>query len=145
MNGARLPTTLEIIIRRFGRKHMSRQPPIEKVNLAEKFNLFEEHWSPKIAGEVNDSYVKLVKFTGEFVWHHHDRTDDLFICLSGQVRVQLRDGDVELGPGEMLIVPVGVEHCVYAEREAHLLVLEHLGDELAEPAEAEMSGPFMGL
>ena len=61
------------------------------------------------------------------------------------MRVQLRDGDVDLGPGEMLIVPVGVEHCVYAEEEAHLLVLEHLGDDLAEPAEAEMSGPVFGL
>jgi mannose-6-phosphate isomerase-like protein (cupin superfamily) len=118
---------------------------LEKVDLAAAAAELPDQWVPRTVGSYNGDHVQVLRVQGEFVWHHHDRTDDLFICLRGNVRVQLRDGDVELGPGEMLIVPIGVEHCVYAEQEAHLLVLEHLGDEPAEPSEAEMAGPLFEL
>jgi mannose-6-phosphate isomerase-like protein (cupin superfamily) len=87
---------------------------MQVVNLAEKFAKFAEHWSPKIAGELNDSYVKLVKFSGEFVWHHHDREDELFLVVSGAMRMHYRENGREreqtVGPGEFVIVPRGVEH-----------------------------------
>lgn len=119
---------------------------LEKIDLAAAAAALPDQWVPSTVGSYNGDHVQVIRVQGEFVWHHHDRTDDLFICLAGHVRVQLRDGDVDLGPGEMLIVPVGVEHCVYAEQEAHLLVLEHLGDDLAEPVEgAELGGPIFGL
>jgi mannose-6-phosphate isomerase-like protein (cupin superfamily) len=97
---------------------------IEKVNLTEKFALFREHWSPKIAGEVNDSYVKLVKLEGEFVWHKHDEEDEMFLVVRGSIRIMLRDGEVELNEGEFVIIPRGVEHLPVAEREAHVLLFE---------------------
>jgi mannose-6-phosphate isomerase-like protein (cupin superfamily) len=97
---------------------------IEKVNLSEKFGLFKEHWSPKIAGEVGDAYVKLVKFRGEFVWHKHDTEDELFFVVKGEITVRLRDGDVRLGEGEFVIIPRGVEHKPFAEEEAHVLLFE---------------------
>ena len=97
---------------------------MEKVNLAEKFSLFDDYWSPKIVGELNDSYVKLVKVKGEFVWHSHDAEDELFLVVKGSLRIRLRDRDVRLQPGELVIVPRGVEHMPVAEEEAHLLVLE---------------------
>ena len=103
---------------------MSQQTPVEKVNLAEKFNLFEEHWSPKIAGEVNDSYVKLVKFTGEFVWHHHEAEDEMFLVVKGSMRMRLRDRDIEVGAGEFIIIPRGVEHMPVADEEAHVILFE---------------------
>jgi len=103
---------------------MSQHPPIEKVNLAEKFSLFEEHWSPKIAGEVNDSYVKLVKFTGEFVWHHHEAEDEMFLVVKGSMTMKLRDRDVEVGEGEFIIIPRGVEHMPVADQEAHVILFE---------------------
>lgn len=83
---------------------------IEKVNLSEKFGLFDEHWKPKIAGELNDSYVKLVKFKGEFVWHHHEAEDEMFLVVKGSMTMRLRDRDVEVGAGEFIIIPRGVEH-----------------------------------
>jgi mannose-6-phosphate isomerase-like protein (cupin superfamily) len=94
------------------------------VNLAEKLSQFTEQWSPKIVGEVNDSYVKLVKFTGEFVWHHHDREDEMFLVLKGRLLMKLRDGDLTVGPGEFVIVPRGVEHMPVAEAETHVLLFE---------------------
>ena len=87
---------------------------MEKVNLAQKLSLFDEQWQPKVVGEVNDSYVKLVKVQGEFVWHHHGLEDELFLVLHGRLCIQFRDGDVWLEPGEFLIVPHGVEHCPVA-------------------------------
>ena len=78
---------------------------LEKVNLADKVALFDEHWSPKVVAELNDSYVKVVKFQDEFVWHHHDDEDELFLVVSGRMRMELRDGDVVVGPGELIVVP----------------------------------------
>ena len=97
---------------------------LEKVNLSDKFSLFEEHWSPKIAGEVNDSYVKLVKLQGDFVWHKHDEEDEMFLVVRGNIVIKLRDGDVHLGEGEFVIIPRGVEHMPVAEEEAHVLLFE---------------------
>jgi mannose-6-phosphate isomerase-like protein (cupin superfamily) len=97
---------------------------IEKVNLSEKFGLFQEHWSPKIAGEVNDSFVKLVKFRGDFVWHKHETEDEMFLVVKGSINIRLRDGDVQLGEGEFVIIPRGVEHKPVAEEEAHVLLFE---------------------
>jgi mannose-6-phosphate isomerase-like protein (cupin superfamily) len=97
---------------------------IEKVNLAEKFTLFDESWSPKIVGELNDTYVKVVKLEDEFVWHHHDDEDELFWVVSGRLRMELRDGDVILEPGELLVVPKGVEHRPVAEGETHVVLIE---------------------
>jgi mannose-6-phosphate isomerase-like protein (cupin superfamily) len=97
---------------------------LEKVSLSEKFGLFDEHWSPKIAGEVNDSYVKLVKFQGDFVWHKHDEEDEMFLVVKGSITIRLRDGDVRLGEGEFVVIPRGVEHMPVAEEEAHVLLFE---------------------
>ena len=95
-----------------------------KVNLAQKFGLIQEYWSPKIAGELNGQYVKLVKFKGEFVWHKHQDEDELFLVTKGSLTIQLRDGDVSLREGEFFIVPAGVEHKPVAQEEVHALMLE---------------------
>ncbi|HKQ99396.1 MAG TPA: cupin domain-containing protein [Pyrinomonadaceae bacterium] len=97
---------------------------MEKVNLSEKFSLFDEHWSPKIAGEVNDTYVKLVKFKGEFVWHHHDVEDEMFLVVKGNLLIKFRDHDMHLKEGEFVIIPHGVEHMPVAEEEVHVILLE---------------------
>ena len=97
---------------------------VSKVNLAQKFSLFADRWSPKIVGEVNDSYVKLVKVQGEFLWHKHDAEDELFLVVSGHLTIRFRDGDVELSPGEFAIVPKGVEHMPVAEDETQVVLLE---------------------
>jgi len=97
---------------------------IEKVNLAEAFAHFEDRWSPKIAGELSDSYVKLVKVEGEFVWHHHQREDELFLVVKGQLLIRLRDRDLGLEESEFTVIPAGVEHQPFAQGEAHVLLLE---------------------
>ncbi len=97
---------------------------MEKVNLAQKLTLFNDHWHPRIVGELNDSHVKLVKVQGEFVWHHHDHEDELFLVLKGRLHMQFRDHAVWLEPGEFIIVPRGVEHRPVAPEEVHLLLLE---------------------
>jgi mannose-6-phosphate isomerase-like protein (cupin superfamily) len=97
---------------------------IEKVNLAEKFARFSDHWSPKILGEVNDCYVKAVKFKGEFLWHHHENEDELFLVVQGKLTMRLRDRAVEVNPGEFIIIPRGVEHLPVAEEETHVILLE---------------------
>jgi mannose-6-phosphate isomerase-like protein (cupin superfamily) len=95
------------------------------VNLAERFGRFSEHWSPKIVGEVNDVHVKLVKLSGEFMWHHHDDEDELFLVVEGRMRIRFRTGDREIGPGEFIVVPRGVEHCPVALTEVvHVVLLE---------------------
>jgi mannose-6-phosphate isomerase-like protein (cupin superfamily) len=95
-----------------------------KVNLAEKFGRIGEYWSPKIVGQLNGQYVKLAKFKGEFVWHHHENEDELFLVIKGTLTVQLRDGDVTIRQGEFYIVPAGVEHRPVAQEEVHALLLE---------------------
>ena len=97
---------------------------MKKVNLAEKLSLFHDHWQPRIVGELNDAQVKLVKVQGEFVWHHHDHEDELFLVLKGRLQMQFRDRDVWLEEGEFIIVPRGVEHRPVAPEEVHLLLLE---------------------
>ncbi len=97
---------------------------MEKVNLLEKFGRVEGYWSPKILGEVNDSFVKAVKLKGEFVWHHHEQEDELFLVVRGTLRMRLRDRDVLIREGEFLIVPRGVEHLPIAEEEVHVLLFE---------------------
>ena len=97
---------------------------MEKVNLTEKFSLFDEHWSPKLVGELNGQCVKLAKLKGEFVWHHHEAEDELFLVVKGQLTIKLREGDVVLEAGEFLIVPRGVEHKPVAEQEVHVLMFE---------------------
>ncbi len=97
------------------------------VNLAEKLAVFNEHYSPKIVGYLNDYKLAVVKVLGEFVWHKHDETDDFFLVLRGHLTIQLRDRDVELSEGELFVVPRGVEHCPKAEEEAHVLLIEPPG------------------
>ena len=96
----------------------------EKVNLAEKFGLFDEHWSPKLVGQVNESALKLVKLRGEFVWHHHEEADEMFLVVKGRLRMRFRDRDVALGEGEFIVVPKGVEHMPVADEETHVLLIE---------------------
>jgi mannose-6-phosphate isomerase-like protein (cupin superfamily) len=98
--------------------------PAAAVNLAQKFASFAEYWRPKIVGELNGQHVKLVKFLGEFVWHKHDGEDELFLVVSGSLRMDLCDRSVEVGAGEFIIVPRGVEHRPVAEREVHVLLFE---------------------
>jgi mannose-6-phosphate isomerase-like protein (cupin superfamily) len=97
------------------------------VNLDQKLAAFSEHWSPKIVERFNGHDVMVVKLKGEFVWHAHADTDDFFLVLKGRLTIQLRDGDVHLGPGEMYVVPKGVEHRPVAEDEVHLLLIEPAG------------------
>jgi mannose-6-phosphate isomerase-like protein (cupin superfamily) len=96
----------------------------EKVNLAEKFSRFNEVYKPKIAGEVNDAYIKLVKLKGEFLWHHHDNEDELFLVVKGRMQMRFRDGDVWVEPGEFIIVPRGVEHMPVAPEEVQVMLIE---------------------
>ncbi len=96
----------------------------QKVNLAEKFALFTDHWSPKIVGEINDNFVKLVKFQGDFVWHSHDHEDELFIVIKGELIIKFRDGVLVANPGEMVLVPKKVEHCPCPKEEVWAMVIE---------------------
>jgi mannose-6-phosphate isomerase-like protein (cupin superfamily) len=100
---------------------------VKVVNLAEKLSTFTEHWQPRTVGEFNGHDLMVVKVKGEFVWHKHDNTDDFFLVLRGRVTIQMRDGNVTLGPGEMFVVPKGAEHCPVAEEEAHMLLIESSG------------------
>ncbi|MEM9651122.1 MAG: cupin domain-containing protein [Actinomycetota bacterium] len=97
------------------------------INLVAKLDQFDDHWSPRTVATFNGHDVMVVKLKGEFVWHSHDDTDDFFLVLSGRVTIRLRDGDVTLGPGELFVVPTGVEHKPYAEEEAALLLIEPSG------------------
>lgn len=110
---------------------------IAVVNLAQKFNLFGEYWTPKIAGELNDAYLKLAKLKGEFVWHQHDAEDELFLVVKGRLLIKLRDRNLWLSEGEFVVIPRGVEHCPVAEEEVHVILLEpkstrHTGDVVSE-------------
>ena len=97
---------------------------VEKVNLKSKFEQIEEYWSPRIAGELNGQAIKLAKLKGEFVWHHHEAEDEMFLVVKGQLTISLRDRDIELREGEFAIVPRGVEHKPVAQDEAHVMMFE---------------------
>jgi mannose-6-phosphate isomerase-like protein (cupin superfamily) len=94
------------------------------VNLAEKFAKFQDYWNPRILGELNDCHVKAVKIKGEFVWHHHDHEDELFLVVQGTLRMRFRDRDELIREGEFIIVPRGVEHLPVADEEVHIILLE---------------------
>jgi mannose-6-phosphate isomerase-like protein (cupin superfamily) len=100
---------------------------MKSINLAEKLAGFSEHYAPRTVTGFNGHDVMVVKVKGPFTWHKHDNTDDFFLVLKGRLTIQLRDGDVHLGPGEMYVVPKGVEHCPVAEEEAHILLIEPSG------------------
>ena len=97
---------------------------IDTVNLAAKFRRFSETWRPKIVAELNDAYVKVVKLKGEFVWHHHETEDELFYVVKGSLTLRLRDGEIHLGEGELVVIPKGIEHLPVAEEEAHVVLIE---------------------
>lgn len=97
---------------------------MKKINLAEKFGSFSDFWSPKIAAELNDSYLKLAKFKGSFMWHRHENEDELFLVVKGNLLIKLRDHEIRLGPGELTVIPRGVEHLPVADDEAHVLLVE---------------------
>ena len=99
----------------------------QAINLREKFGLFEEQWKPKVIAEMNETQFKLVKLEGEFVWHQHAETDETFFVIEGELRIDLRDGAVTIGPGEMFVVPKGVEHKPFAAREVKLMLIEPKG------------------
>ena len=97
------------------------------LDIGEKLALFSELWSPKVVARLNDYEIKVVKLKGEFVWHTHNDTDELFLVMNGELTIQLRDGDVRLKPGQLFVVPKGVEHCPVAEGEVHALLIEPVG------------------
>lgn len=106
---------------------------VPAINLAEKFGRFSDRWSPKIIADLNDCHVKLAKVQGEFIWHQHAGEDELFIVIQGRLTIELRDGAVTLGPGELAVIPKGVEHRPVAHEEVHLMLIEpkatrHTGD-----------------
>ena len=100
---------------------------MDKINLTEKFNLFSEHWTPKIVAELNGQHVKIAKLLGEFEWHQHENEDELFWIVKGKLLVHFRDKSVELSPGEILVIPKGVEHKPEAPEEVHLVMFEPVG------------------
>jgi len=115
---------------------------IEKVSIAGKLGLFDELWTPKIVAEVNDTHVKLAKIRGDLVWHSHAEEDELFLVVRGRLTLEMRDGSVTLEPGEMVVIPRGVEHRPVAEEETHILLIEkkgirHTGEVVEERTVAE--------
>ena len=100
---------------------------MKPINLAQKLAQFDAHWSPKTVAQLNGHDIMVVKAQGEFVWHQHDETDDLFLVLKGKLTIQMHDGDVTLGPGELFVVPRGVKHRPVAEEEVHLVIIEPTG------------------
>ena len=100
---------------------------MEAIDLAAKLASFSGHWQPRVVGQFNGHDLLVAKVQGEFVWHRHEETDDFFLVLAGRLTLRLRDGEVSLGPGEIFVVPRGVEHCPFAEEETHLLLIERAG------------------
>ncbi len=113
----------------------------EKVNLVEKLGLFDEHWSPKIVGELNGQHVKLAKLLGEFVWHHHDEEDELFLVVKGRLRMELRERSEWIEEGEFIVVPRGVEHRPVAEEEVHVMLFEPSSTLNTGNATSELTAP----
>jgi mannose-6-phosphate isomerase-like protein (cupin superfamily) len=113
--------TLNLYIKRI---HPKKICLMEKVNLADKFSRFSDYWNPKIVGELNEQYIKLVKLKGEFVWHHHDNEDEMFFVVKGQLLIRLRDREIILNEGEFFIIPKGIEHQPVAEEEVRVILFE---------------------
>jgi mannose-6-phosphate isomerase-like protein (cupin superfamily) len=101
--------------------------PPQKVNFNDKLSKFNEHWSPKLIGEINDHDMKIAKIQGEFTWHHHEDSDEYFYVVSGTLLIQFRDGDVTINAGEIIVVPAGVEHKPVAVEECHIVMIEKRG------------------
>jgi mannose-6-phosphate isomerase-like protein (cupin superfamily) len=97
---------------------------IEKINIAEKLNQFRDYWNPRIAGELNGQHIKLAKFKGEFVWHHHENEDEMFLVIEGAFKMEMRDKTIDLKAGEFIIIPKGVEHRPVAEHEVSIMLFE---------------------
>ena len=109
----------------------------KKINIKEKLNKFNDHWSPKVIAEMNDYQLKLAKISGEFIWHQHKSTDEVFYVVKGKMIIEFRDGKVELSEGEMYVVPSGTDHKPYAEKECQIMLVEprgvvNTGDETSE-------------
>jgi len=100
---------------------------LDKINLSQNLSLFSDHWSPKIVGELNGSYIKLAKLKGEFDWHHHDNEDELFMVVKGQLTIRFRDKDMILDEGELIVIPKGVDHLPVAAEEVHVMLIEPKG------------------
>ena len=111
------------------------------INLKDKLGRFDELWSPKVVAEINDYQVKLVKVSGEFVWHKHDDTDELFLCLAGKLDIEFRDGRAALGEGELYVVPRGIEHKPSSEGECHVLIIEPKGVANTGDEEGALTAP----
>src|SRR4030095_885140 len=111
------------------------------INLQEKLSKFSEHWSPKIVAQMNDYHFKVVKVMGEFVWHHHPETDEVFLVLKGRLEIHLHDGKAILKEGEMLVVPKGAKHKPVAAEECHILLLEPFGLKNTGSVESELTAP----
>jgi len=121
---------------------------MSKINLAEKFDLFSDHWSPRIVAELNGQQVKLAKLKGELVWHSHDHEDEMFLVVKGSMVIHLRDQTIELNEGECFVVPAGVEHCPVAEEETHVMLFEpkstlHTGTTESEQSVAREDQPWI--
>ena len=112
-----------------------------KINLKEKLSKFSEHWSPRIIAEMNDYQFKLVKIKGDFVWHNHDDTDEVFIVLEGEMKIEFKDETVELKEGEMFVVPKGVEHKPYSDKECKIMLVEPKGVVNTGDAESDFTAP----
>ena len=115
---------------------------MNKINLQEKFSLFNEYWNPKIVGEANGQYIKLAKAQGEMIWHKHENEDELFLVVKGKLIIQLRDGNVELENGEIFIVPKGIEHKPIANEETHFLMFEPKTTTHTGEVESEITIPI---
>ena len=113
----------------------------EPISFQQKFSKFSEHWAPKIIAKMNDTHFKVVKVQGEFVWHDHPETDEVFVVLKGQLEIQFRDGQIILNEGEMYVVPKGVEHKPCAEEECHILLIEPAGLVNTGDAQSELTAP----
>jgi mannose-6-phosphate isomerase-like protein (cupin superfamily) len=122
-----------------GRPPLQEHAVVTRINLAEKLTRFDDHWNPRIVADLNDSHVKLVKVQGEFVWHQHADEDELFLVLKGTLIIELRDGSVTLGAGEMVVIPKGVEHRPVAAEEVHLMLIEPKGIRHTGDVESELT------
>jgi mannose-6-phosphate isomerase-like protein (cupin superfamily) len=112
---------------------------VTTINLAQKLGRFDDHWNPRIIADLNDSHVKLAKVQGEFVWHQHAEEDELFMVLRGTLTIELRDGAVTVGPGEMVVIPKGMEHRPVAAEEVHLMLIEPKGIRHTGDVESELT------